>query len=303
MNLEIPDKVEKASKWTVYCLIDLRVVFIITYVYISVVNLISTTANAEATADTNSMTLFNITSKPEHANVSISFIDNAVLWNCREHSVTKTYYKGLYWMLIAAFVATLIAFTITKLAILCGTKHGFTSLWHIAVVKYLQEEVEGLLSATTYTEPRARQVAYCYKQLLTKEYYKEHKEDLHNSTISHLNAFRMTALFLSTIGLPFAILLSFLSYDLHPLSCILAAPSEDSIVYNVTTEAVHINFSENVLLYQKVMAGIIVVIGVCFIINVFCFYCVNYCIIDMLKTKVNVKISEIYKQMQSSSNT
>ena len=57
-------KITKASKWTIFFLIDLRAVFTIIYVYISVVNLISTTANSEATRDSNSMASFNVT--PEH---------------------------------------------------------------------------------------------------------------------------------------------------------------------------------------------------------------------------------------------
>jgi len=42
-------KINKASKWTIFLLVDLRTVFIITYVFITVVNLISATANSEAT--------------------------------------------------------------------------------------------------------------------------------------------------------------------------------------------------------------------------------------------------------------
>ena len=200
--MEVPtDKVEKASKWTIYCLVDLRVVFIITYVYISVVNLISTTANSEATADTKSMTFFNVTSKPEHINVSISLIDDTVLWSCREHSVTKKYYKGLYCMLIAAFAATLVALLATKLAIFYGSKHGRPSLWQIAVIKALQEEVGHQDSSTKYCKEKANSIACCYKELLTTDYYKKIQEKaalyqtnllfqiLQNDVSPHINCF------------------------------------------------------------------------------------------------------------------
>ena len=95
------EDVDKASKWTVFILVDLKIVFIITFVYISVVNLISTTANNEASTDVNSNNTFTVTA--EHRNVNISFIDDAVLWNCRDHSETKRYYQVLYLMLIVSF--------------------------------------------------------------------------------------------------------------------------------------------------------------------------------------------------------
>lgn len=200
-------------------------------------------------------------------------------------------------MLIAAFVATLITFTVTKLAILCGAKHGYPSLWRIAIIKNLQEEIESQRSSTRYDEQKAKQIACCYRELLTKEYYKKYKKELNTNLISISNYFRMTTLFLSTVGLPSGILMSFLSYDLHPLSCIFG-PSEDYISYNVTTEAVYMNFSESILTYQRVTAGIIVVLGVCYIINASCFYCFNMCIIYIFKKQVNSRISESYKQKQ-----
>ena len=114
--------IKRASKWTVYLLVDLRIVFIISYVYISVLYLISTIANSEANTDINSMKLFNVTSQPNHTNVIaiVSYIDDALLWSCRNLSVTKDYYKGLYSMLFVAFAVTMIFLTITKLTIFFG---------------------------------------------------------------------------------------------------------------------------------------------------------------------------------------
>ena len=131
--------IERASKWTVYFLVDLRIVFIISYVYISVLYLISTTANSEANADINSMKLFNVTSQPNHTNVIVTYIDDALLWSCRNLSVTKDYYKGLYSMLFAAFAVTMIFLTITKLTIFFGNRASISYLWKIAVVQYLQK--------------------------------------------------------------------------------------------------------------------------------------------------------------------
>ena len=94
-GFEIPvENVDKASKWTSFVLVDLKIVFIITFVYVSAVNLISTTANNEATIDVNYNGTFNVTT--EHINVNVDCIDDAVLWSCRHHSMTKNYYKILY---------------------------------------------------------------------------------------------------------------------------------------------------------------------------------------------------------------
>ena len=296
--MEIPNKVQKASKWTTYFLIDLQIVFIITYVYISVNNLISTTANNEATDDTNSMTYFNVTSKFEHTNVEISFIDDAVLWNCRKHSVTKNYYKGLYWMLISAFFATLVAFTAAKLAILCGAKHGKPFLWQIAVMRNLQEEVQDQVSSTKYNIEEANIRALYYKTLLEIDYYKKRDHKLrHNNSIDAYNFFRVMTLFISAICLPLVMWLSFLSYDLHPLSCI-SEPLEESIRYNKTSEEVHIDFSEGILNYQKVTTGIIIVLGTLLMVNMLCFFCFSYCIVHIFKKQVKSENSELIKSKQ-----
>lgn len=134
-----PVDLDKAAKWTVFLLVDLKVVFIITYVYVSVVNLISTTANGEASEDAHSTKLFTVTSLPGHTDVNVSFIDDAILWSCRDHSVTKHYYRGLYWMLISAFSGTIVAFIFTKITVICGAKHGCPYLWRLAIIECLQQ--------------------------------------------------------------------------------------------------------------------------------------------------------------------
>ena len=135
------EEVGKASKWTIYFLVDLRVVFIILYVYVTAVNLISTTATTEATTDSECTGRYNVTSRPEHMNVSVSSIDDAVLWNCRNLSETKIYYKGLYILLLVAFFLTLLIFLIVKCTIIFGATHDdrYRYLKRIAVIQCLAE--------------------------------------------------------------------------------------------------------------------------------------------------------------------
>ena len=85
-------------KLSKYCLIDIKAFFIISYMYISVVNLISTTANNEAATDEQGNDTFSITSAV-HQKRNVSHINDPVLWNCRETSLTRDYYRNLYIML------------------------------------------------------------------------------------------------------------------------------------------------------------------------------------------------------------
>ena len=62
-----------------YCLINIKAFFIISYMYISVVNLISTTANNEATMDEQGVSNFDITKLPQHRQLMVSHIDDPVL--------------------------------------------------------------------------------------------------------------------------------------------------------------------------------------------------------------------------------
>ena len=140
--------------WTIYFLLDLKVVYIITYAYITIINLISSTANNEASSDVDSMMPFNVT--PEIGSVEIRSISNAILWNCRRQSVTKHYYRFLYWMLIVALGGALIAYLVTKcialfsVSCVCKTyrrpwvvsDYGLKKLWQIAVLELLKEKAE-----------------------------------------------------------------------------------------------------------------------------------------------------------------
>ena len=99
-----------------YCLINIKAFFIISYMYISVVNLISTTANSEATMDKEGNSSFDVTSLSLHQQLMVSRINDPVLWNCRETSLTRNYYKILYIMLFTATgTATLVFFGIKTL--------------------------------------------------------------------------------------------------------------------------------------------------------------------------------------------
>ena len=134
---------DENNTWTIKFLADIKVVYIITYIYITVVNLISSTARSEVLSDEDCDNLYNVSSG--HTNVPVKFINNAVLWSCRDQSFTKYYYKFLYWMLIIALATALAGFAATKLMALftlcCSPKHVLTKLWHLAIISELIEKI------------------------------------------------------------------------------------------------------------------------------------------------------------------
>ena len=121
--------------WTIYSLFDIKVVYIISTAYISIVNLISSTASIEATDDQNNDVKFQISSDRRGF---VTEISDYVLWNCRPHSISEYYYRFLYWMLIIGLIAGLSGFYIAKVIALINIgifspEHGLIRLWHIAV--------------------------------------------------------------------------------------------------------------------------------------------------------------------------
>ena len=147
------ESISEKYSWTIYVLLDLKVVYIITYAYITIVNLISSTANSEATSDADSMAVFNITLSLELRDVEVDFISDSILWNCRSQSVTNYYYRFLYYMLIIAMGTALGGYFVVKCIALIGVscfckkfscpcvlnEYGLMKLWHIAVLEQLKE--------------------------------------------------------------------------------------------------------------------------------------------------------------------
>ena len=292
-----PVDIDKAAKWTIFLLVDLRVVFIITYVYVSVVNLISTTANGEASEDVHSTKLFNVTSLLEHTDVNVSFIDDAILWNCRDYSVTKHYYRGLYSMLISAFSGTMIAFIFTKIAIICGAKHDYLYLWRLAIIECLQQQMR--LGKSINKEPGEMIAIYKEakklvgeKDPLDKVYNSKNIDDWDIKCLKRYNFCRVARLHLSVVVLVIAIVFTFLFYDLHPLSCIHGR-REKYFDYDETTESVKIQFSHGILVTQMVVGAILPVLALVFVNNALAFY---YCNIHV----INIFVEHVKQEFRNS---
>jgi len=137
---------DEKNKGTIKFLVDVKVVYIFTYIYVSVVNLISTTARTEALDDEDCNRTYNLSPLPEHTDVQVRLIGNAVLWSCRDESPTQYYYQLLYKMLFIVLAVALIGFFIAKLialmTVLCNTKYALNKLWHLAIISELIQKVK-----------------------------------------------------------------------------------------------------------------------------------------------------------------
>ena len=73
-------------------------ILLVVSVYTTLLSIIDQASTKEAIKDANNQSVFNI--NEEIKNVTVSAISYSILWNCRDYSVTKRYYKGCYVALI-----------------------------------------------------------------------------------------------------------------------------------------------------------------------------------------------------------
>ena len=363
--------IDQKYSWTIYLLVDLKIVYIITFAFITITNLISSTANGEAISDANSMARFNVTLSPALRNVEVKYINDAVLWNCRSQSVNSHYYRFLYWMLVTALSAALLGFLVVKaiglISVNCTCKtccpcayieHGLTKLWHIAILEYRAEHsnmkttiqnsgndqqlqsdndpqrhnvtqaaIENgneLADVSITTEPHLH--SNNHRSLLQgtpnnetvasniimkantddpelKVYQALLDQDVQSDILKGLGFCSWFANFCRQI-IPGILLclsvammgLSFLSYDLHPLACIVV-PAEDFIQYNATTKSVILEFSHHLKDFQITAGWIVLGLTISFLILVGLFYRVSIKVVNDIKSKVELRINEKIRKL------
>ena len=256
--------------WTIYFLIDVRVVYIITYAYISIVNLISSTANSEATDDKQSDMTFDVSD--EHMDVPVTKINDAVLWNCRDKSLSIFYYRSLYIMALTALTAALVGFWLVKTFTICITprKHGLTMLWQIAVFQYVKDKMDN--------EP------YNKKQLI----FKKATEQIPDEAYKELGCKCIFSRAIIPCCLPFFLIIllgsAYMAYDLHPLACLMLQGDDSTIEYE--EPSVKFKVASQLLWYQLFAGIAAVVLLVIFLLIIWTFYCLSNNIIDTFETYI-----------------
>ena len=253
--------------WTICFLVDIKIVYIISYAYISIVNLISSTANIEATDDKHTEVEFQISSTQKGYVTNIS---DPVLWNCRPYSASSYYYRFLYWMLLAGLASALGGFVVTKLITLINVgivspERGLTRLWHIAL---FQARNNGL-NENVMTDKLPIGVFNRVKW-------------------SWGNICKILNLFLILFALVAGMVFSYLSFDLHPLACI-RGEHDTSIHYTKEGQKmgiVKINLSDDLLIFQLVAGILVAFFAASILILALCFYYCSYCIIEDMKKEI-----------------
>lgn len=231
---------KEISKLSNFILIDIRVLFIVVSVYTTVAAVISTTAHNEATKDTTSDRTFNLTDRPEHTNVLVNDVSNAILWNCRQKSVTHNYYRALYYIMFAAFVAITLVFLGARLSVMCGWRYRLGQnlhniLWRLVLVK----RVKQLVLRYGADDPRTKEKA--------KVYYEQWNKGSEQRAHWSISAIPYCEAVFIVIAIPFMLT----SYDIHPLGCLIG-PDEDTIRYDNESAKVTLEFTQGLLQYQKI---------------------------------------------------
>ena len=273
---------DEKHTWTIYFLIDVKVVYIISYAYISVINLISSTASIEATDDRHTNVTFPVTS---NTTGYVTEISDAVLWNCREHSSSSYYYKFLYWMLLVALISALVGVVISKVITLINIgiispENALTRLWHIAILKHLEDhegEAEWSLAQSSMKNLERIPIGVFDK---IKDGCK--------------NFLRTLCTFFVLLTLVAGMTFSYLSYDLHPLACI-RGEKDTFIQYHPgknNTGRVEMNLSKRLRHFQ--LASGIIVASLAFIMLLLAlgFYYASKKIVEDMKKDVkdNIKL-------------
>ena len=271
-DLEDLENLDIKQNWTIYFLIDLRVVYIITYAYISIVNLISSTANSEATDDKQSTMHFYVSE--EHPDAEVSGINDAILWNCRDRSLSIFYYTSLYLMALMALAVALIGFCLTKCFTKCGIcistpKHGLIMLWQIAVLQYVKDEMKN-----NNTKEKNEVL-----QILNGEIPK----NICNNVLKTYYCKTVIPYFLSIL-LILIMGFSYLTYDVHPLAC-LALSSQDSIEYEEGKVTIKVPYG--LFIYQVIAASVALLLVFLFLSLSYLFYYLTNQIIHIMKNDVS----------------
>ena len=293
------------TSWTIYFLVDLKVVYIITFGLITIINLISSTATIHALTDKSSMTLFNVSSK--YMNVNVTSINDAVLWNCRQFSETSESYKFLYWMVIIVLMMIIIILFLIKLISLivvnscCGCwsstfKHGLTKLWYIAIHRKL---IKLIKSQTSLSSQSTEDGIINNDNIIINSYDKMLKEDIPDHIVETLSCKNYCRSIIPYILLLISIAimcLAYSSYDMHPLAC-LVEPDKELITYEESK--VELKFSTFLLFYQKLGGILVLSLGIIFFVFVRLFFYCTEQVVKELRGHVGDALQENLREEQN----
>ena len=253
------------SRLANFVLVDVRLIFVIMSVYITISSAITSAANNEAAADANGNGTFDLSSRSSGQDDHHDILDvsNAVLWNCREQAVSRRYYRLLYGSLLGSFGFILLVFLLTRLSILWGNTrpeldHLHEAMWHIQIIRCLRYHLKSKKISGDQREGDQDTIQACNKlveNLSQVEWPSMDKKD--KLLLCSLLIIPFSEAVCLIVSLPFMLT----TYDLNPIGC-LVGPDEDAIEYNNVTGRVQLHFTKGVQNYQTTALVVFLVLMV-----------------------------------------
>lgn len=255
---------------------DLRLMFILTAIYTSLVANFRQAGNQEAQEDVISGRLFRINSVWTNHSIS-GGVSDQILWNCRTDSGTDGYFKSLYLGLIIFYFVVIFAYFIASLVINSLVAQAVLNL---NVTK--DNETVGYLEVVANEVKKAKRLRKRLKELKHEWVKKKNEDNLENDIKdfkedwnNKVDKFKsnkhfynwFTILFIipriETAIMLFILTLALTSYDIHPFGCL----SPIGVSYNEEESSVILNISENVIRYQRASAILIIMGFILFFIT------------------------------------
>ena len=273
----IGDGVTRCSRWRllpevpylVY-LTDLKVVFVVTAVYTSLISQFRNLAVGETERNLNSGVNFKINSYWSNHSIE-GGVSDSILWKCREDSSSRHFYLSLYGGLFSIFGSVVILYFIFRLAIViltckiaCHIVYPGVNVNYLVLVANSLKKIYQLKKRLS--DVHVRDKIETQEAVITQIAH-EWQNEWKMITVTLGVQYRMLVRWITTLYvipmiencIILALLILILtSFDVHPLGCFF----DIDIHYEELTKTVTLRFSNVVHNYQKVAVVVALIICV-----------------------------------------
>ena len=248
---------------------DIRLIFIVTAVYASLVAQLRQNASQETEGDIGSGMNFKVNA--EFNNHSISGgVSDRILWNCRADSRTSFYYMTLYLGLILSYFLSIVVYFLARVFI---TGFVANTVWRLTYDCKKTHHLELMANGLKMINQLKREMEHAIDSKLSFNDFEKKVDELAkkwNEKWKKLVKGRNDKMFLynwltvfyiipryETLIMLAMVTFALTSYDIHPLGCL----SHIDVFYNETEMSVTLNISQNVIRYQQAS---VILIGLLF---------------------------------------
>ena len=248
---------------------DLRLLFILTALYTSLIANFRQAGVQEAQEDVFSERLFRINSIWTNHSIS-GGVSDQILWNCRSDSETDSYYKSLYLGLVTFCCVVIVTYFTASMVINILVAKAVSSLnirKENGTIHYL-EVVANEVKKAQRLRKRLKELKHEWVKKKNQEKLKGNIKAFIEDWKDEINKFKnnehyynwFTVLFIiprfETTIMLCILTLALTSYDIHPIACL----SPIGVSYNEEESSVTLNISENVIQYQRASAILIIIL-------------------------------------------